>query len=104
MKKILLSSLLGQTTIATTVRLRQEILTSQRRDIHIVQPKIEPKLANVALKRYIFHGINPNDLNAQFEFELQNSQPLLVRPGEILARVRSTTICLSDIHTVCGAR
>lgn len=103
MKKILLFNLLGQTTKATTTRLRQEIQTS-RRDIHIVQPKIEPKLANVALKRYIFHGINPNDLNAQFEFELQNSQPLLVRPGEILARVRSTTICLSDIHTVCGAR
>lgn len=27
-----------------------------------------------------------------------------LRDGEVLVKVRSATICLSDIHTVCGTR
>lgn len=69
------------------------------RPIHMITAEVEPKKPN-ALKRYVFHGIN-SPTGVQFQLELFNQAPN-IEEGEILARVRAATICLSDIHTICG--
>jgi D-arabinose 1-dehydrogenase-like Zn-dependent alcohol dehydrogenase len=51
-------------------------------------------------QRYVFNG-----LNAQPVFEMENNVGLPgLNEGEVLVRVRAATICMSDIHTVCGMR
>lgn len=43
--------------------------------------------------------------NAVPQFEMENKVNIpLIGEGEVLVRVRAATICLSDIHTVCGTR
>ena len=77
------------------------ILTIKRAAFYTVQAKVEPT-GKVNLKRYVFHGLHKS-MGAQFELESFDQAPMLAE-GEIWARVRSATICLSDIHTVCGTR
>ena len=38
-----------------------------------------------------------------FEMESNVTLPKL-EDGEVLVKVRAATICISDIHTVCGTR
>jgi hypothetical protein len=51
-------------------------------------------------KRFIFRG---TDAEPMFKFESNIQLPEL-NQGEVLVKVRASTICLSDIHTVCGKR
>jgi threonine dehydrogenase-like Zn-dependent dehydrogenase len=37
-------------------------------------------------------------------FNLEDAKLPELKLGEILVKVRAATICLSDIHTVCGNR
>lgn len=50
--------------------------------------------------RYVFNGV---DAKPMFNIESDVNLPKL-NEGEVLVRVRAATICLSDIHTVCGMR
>ena len=52
-----------------------------------------------AAQRFIFNGTNANPM-----FHLESVQLPELKNGEILVKVRAATICLSDIHTVCGNR
>ena len=50
--------------------------------------------------RYVFNGTTSDPM-----FDMQNNLNLpKIEDGEVLVKVRAATICLSDIHTVCGAR
>jgi threonine dehydrogenase-like Zn-dependent dehydrogenase len=51
--------------------------------------------------RFIFNGID--DPNNIFEYESNLKLPR-IDEGEVLVKVLASTICLSDIHTVTGAR
>lgn len=56
--------------------------------------------SNEMSKRFIFRG---TDVEPMFKFESNIQLPKL-NQGEVLVKVRASTICLSDIHTVCGNR
>ena len=56
--------------------------------------------ADKLASRYVFHGAH---VTPPFDMQANMSVPKLDE-GEVLVRVRSATICLSDIHTVCGSR
>ena len=60
----------------------------------------EDLLNNLNGNRYIFKGHKEDPM---FEMEANIDLPKL-EEGEILVKVRAATICLSDIHTVCGHR
>jgi D-arabinose 1-dehydrogenase-like Zn-dependent alcohol dehydrogenase len=49
--------------------------------------------------RYIFNGTNAKPM-----FHIEKVPLPELNDGEILVKVRTATICLSDIHTVCGTR
>ena len=51
------------------------------------------------VQRFIFHGTNAKPM-----FNLEDAKLPELNLGEILVKVRAATICLSDIHTVCGNR
>ena len=51
-------------------------------------------------KRFIFQGLEAKPM---FQMETSIDLPKL-NEGEVLVKVRAATICLSDIHTVCGTR
>ena len=51
-------------------------------------------------ERHIFNGHKSSPM---FEMEKQIQLPEL-EEGEVLVKVRAATICISDIHTVTGAR
>ena len=55
---------------------------------------------NENINRYVFHGTNEMPM---FKMESDLNLPIL-NDGEVLVKVRAATICLSDIHTVCGTR
>lgn len=76
------------------------IMLGKRRRLGTLQTKPEPLAYN--LKRFVFHGLNASRV-PQFEIESQLKMPQLGE-GEILAKVISATICLSDIHTVIRIR
>ena len=50
--------------------------------------------------RYVFKGYKEDPM---FEMESNIKLPNL-KDGEILVKVKAATICISDIHTVCGNR
>jgi threonine dehydrogenase-like Zn-dependent dehydrogenase len=50
--------------------------------------------------RFIFQGLLAKPM---FQMETNIDLPKL-NEGEVLVKVRAATICLSDIHTVCGTR
>ena len=56
--------------------------------------------SNDEAQRQIFHGTNSKPM---FEMEPNVRLPTL-NEGEVLVKVRAATICMSDIHTVCGLR
>ena len=51
-------------------------------------------------ERFVFYGTGADPV---FKMESQVDLPIL-KDGEVLVKVRAATICLSDIHTVCGTR
>ena len=51
-------------------------------------------------ERHIFYG---HQSEPMFEMERQVNLPEL-EDGEVLVKVKAATICISDIHTVTGAR
>lgn len=51
-------------------------------------------------QRHVFNGHTNEPM---FEMENQVDLPVL-GDGEVLVKVRAATICVSDIHTVTGAR
>jgi threonine dehydrogenase-like Zn-dependent dehydrogenase len=50
-------------------------------------------------QRFIFNGADAKPM-----FNLEDAKLPELKLGEILVKVRAATICLSDIHTVCGNR
>lgn len=50
-------------------------------------------------QRYVFNGTKANPM-----FNLETVNIPEISDGEVLVKVRTATICLSDIHTVCGNR
>lgn len=50
-------------------------------------------------KRYVFDGTNANPM-----FHLETTPIPSIADGEVLVKVKAATLCLSDIHTVCGTR
>ena len=50
--------------------------------------------------RFVFQGVEAKPM---FEMESTLDLPQL-NDGEVLVKVKAATICLSDIHTVCGTR
>ena len=50
--------------------------------------------------RFVFQGLKTKPM---FQMETNIDLPKL-NEGEVLVKVRAATICLSDIHTVCGTR
>lgn len=51
-------------------------------------------------KRVVFNGTQADPM---FQIESKVELPQL-NDGEVLVKVKAATICLSDIHTVCGTR
>jgi NADPH:quinone reductase-like Zn-dependent oxidoreductase len=51
-------------------------------------------------QRYVFNGTSSDPM---FEMEPKVDLPVL-KDGEVLVKVKAATICMSDIHTVCGMR
>jgi D-arabinose 1-dehydrogenase-like Zn-dependent alcohol dehydrogenase len=51
-------------------------------------------------KRVVFNGTRADPM---FQIESNVQLPVL-NDGEVLVKVKAATICLSDIHTVCGTR
>ena len=49
--------------------------------------------------RYVFNGTNAKPM-----FEMEETKLPSLKDGEVLVKVRTATICLSDLHTVCGTR
>lgn len=49
--------------------------------------------------RYVFNGTNAKPM-----FEMEETKLPILNDGEVLVKVRTATICLSDLHTVCGTR
>ena len=50
-------------------------------------------------QRYVFNGIDSSPMFHKEDLCLPE-----LNDGEVLVRVRTATVCLSDIHTVYGAR
>ncbi len=50
-------------------------------------------------QRYIFNGVGSTPMFYKESLCLPN-----LNVDEVLVRVRMATICLSDIHTICGTR
>jgi hypothetical protein len=50
--------------------------------------------------RQVFKGHKENPM---FEIESNLNMPIL-EDGQVLVKVKAATICISDIHTVCGTR
>jgi threonine dehydrogenase-like Zn-dependent dehydrogenase len=50
-------------------------------------------------QRYVFNGVGSMPM-----FYKENLDLPSLNDGEVLVKVRTATICLSDIHTVCGTR
>ncbi len=65
---------------------------------HCLDTKKQDKI-NLA-NRFVFQGVKASPM---FEMESSIDLPQL-KDGEILVKVKAATICLSDIHTVCGNR
>ncbi|CAF0709770.1 unnamed protein product [Brachionus calyciflorus] len=84
----------------------QKLLVKKFLEISIVNSKnINPKIlvrpmSSKTGERFVFHGTNANPV---FQMESGVDLPVL-KDGEVLVKVRAATICLSDIHTVCGTR
>ena len=66
---------------------------------NLQQPEQE-KAASTRGNRFIFQGLEAEPM---FHMESNIDLPML-NEGEVLVKVRVATICLSDIHTVCGTR
>jgi D-arabinose 1-dehydrogenase-like Zn-dependent alcohol dehydrogenase len=49
--------------------------------------------------RFVFNGTNAEPM-----FEMEEAKLPSLNDGEVLVKVRTATICLSDLHTVCGTR
>ena len=68
---------------------------------NISTQKIEAQIENSQKgNRFVFQGLKAKPM---FQMETNVDLPKL-NEGEVLVKVRAATICLSDIHTVCGTR